>query len=461
MSLETLPVHMFKRDCWQRRPLSRHVIRKHPFSFLDVDEEAASSLPGAGIGKIVPFETVQKDGFYLSECAADYMFSHGDKFGDGKFSYELESVSNVSIVHYSEVIPEEDREKMSHTVCFNFCRTVPDMLFFGIRNGYECYCAPYYKPMADDNSVCAQACEGEQTQVCGGKTKSSIFAMHMCDTLAEDVAAGKAKAEGLSADLTTIGDGLTAFSSEMQTVADELQKAFGTAGDPSASDLMQSAKVFAGELEKGGTEALAMVDLIGETTSKVDGLDLATNSFDAVHAAEGVLKEMEQYSAAAEEKVEEMQALLNKVNVTEVIPEQADQYYSVMYFVDKAHTDVPSTCSGKAVGKPIYGSLDACASACDADVHSCVGFSYFQPASPSKDYEGFGLCFLLASFKTLTYYTGCGSSGAALLQEIGGANTTQCRAKFSKFGGTSLKPDGSGKCKACFREATDAARCFQ
>eukprot|EP00972_Heterocapsa_arctica_P056273 8301984-Heterocapsa_arctica.AAC.1 len=39
-------------------------------------------------------------------------------------------ISNVSVVHYTEVVPKEDREAMTHDVCFSFCRSVPDMGFW-------------------------------------------------------------------------------------------------------------------------------------------------------------------------------------------------------------------------------------------------------------------------------------------------------------------------------------------
>eukprot|EP00972_Heterocapsa_arctica_P071587 10576471-Heterocapsa_arctica.AAC.1 len=61
--------------------------------------------------------------------------------------------AGVSIVHYSEVVPKEDRKPMSHEVCFSFCRTVPDMNFFGIHNGRDCYCEPYYQATESDGSL--------------------------------------------------------------------------------------------------------------------------------------------------------------------------------------------------------------------------------------------------------------------------------------------------------------------
>ena len=75
-------------------------------------------------------------------------------------------------------------------------------------------------------------------------------------------------------------------------------------------------------------------------------------------------------------------------------------YYPIMYFVDKAFVDSPSTCGGKPAADPIVASHDECATACEALVGKCVGFGYFGSGS---------LCFLFSEFSSVTYYTGCGS----------------------------------------------------
>ena len=41
-------------------------------------------------------------------------------------------------------------------------------------------------------------------------------------------------------------------------------------------------------------------------------------------------------------------------------------YYPIMYFVDKAFVDSPSTCGGTPAADPIVGSHDECATACEA-----------------------------------------------------------------------------------------------
>jgi len=124
-----------------------------------------------------------------------------------------------------------------------------------------------------------------------------------------------------------------------------------------------------------------------------------------------------------------------------------------MYFVDKEHKDTPQTCGGDAVAKPIVGGdEDSCAAACDSHGIGCVGFSFY--ATEKK------LCFLFSKFETAFYYTGCGK---AFLQteERAAPYSVKCQAKFSAFEGTTLKPDGSGKCKQCLKKLTKADRCFK
>jgi len=134
--------------------------------------------------KITPFKETHMDGFRLVGCMKDSMHLHGDKFGDGKFSYELGDVSNVSIVNYDNHVAKEDRKPMTHAVCYAFCRSIKEMSFFGLTHGRDCYCTPFFKEIAGDSSMCDAVCEGDTSIMCGGMSKSSIFEMHACDDTA-------------------------------------------------------------------------------------------------------------------------------------------------------------------------------------------------------------------------------------------------------------------------------------
>merc|ERR1719395_317926 len=135
-----------------------------------------------------PFVNVFKDGFYEVGCYTDTMLEFKDKYGNNKDKYNDPSGARNSIVLYNEIILKDEKKPMTPIVCFEFCRTLPDMVYFGITNGDECYCAPYYHPKPGDESKCDAPCPGDNTVVCGNmKGKSSIFEMHLCDDIAEDL----------------------------------------------------------------------------------------------------------------------------------------------------------------------------------------------------------------------------------------------------------------------------------
>merc|ERR1719181_1578633 len=136
------------------------------------------------------------------------MYYRGDKYGDHKVDYKLGAVSRVSIVHYDAFVSKEDRVDMTPTKCFEFCRTVPNMGFFGLTNGRSCYCTPYYTAMG------------------GGKTKSSIFAMHMCGSTGEDLAVRQDTARGLSAEMKKKVALAKDSVAEMQSIAADIMPSF-------------------------------------------------------------------------------------------------------------------------------------------------------------------------------------------------------------------------------------------
>merc|ERR550525_71303 len=93
-------------------------------------------------------------------CFKDELLYFGDKYGTHKHDYRMGEISNISIVRYELNVEKEHREPMTMGVCFDFCRTMEDMSSFGIAHGRDCYCAPYFKQMAGDDSMCDNVCEG-------------------------------------------------------------------------------------------------------------------------------------------------------------------------------------------------------------------------------------------------------------------------------------------------------------
>jgi len=421
--------------------------------------------PGAGLDKKVkPFKKVLKDGYLKMDCVSDYMYDYGDKFGNNKQSYKLKNIADVSIVHYASKVAKEDREEMTPSVCFGLCRSIPEMMFFGIKNGNKCYCAPYYKPQASDDSVCDVPCEGDPTMMCGSKTKSSIFSMHMCSNTKEELGESKEKMGEAGMQLSKSTKKVSETGKTMQKASAALQKSFGKVGDTEASDLMQAAKVRAGELQKAAKEASKVSDEIKALTKKYAKVSKAKlNEFEGATAAEALIDDMDKASTNGEAQVEDL-ALFIDASSPEGLPKGASkEYYPTMYFVDKKFAKLPSTCGGKTVGKPLVGGMDDCAAVCDSKMGDCVGFSYFPR-------EKSGLCFLFEKLTSVTYYSGCEKKDKKkmmLLQKQQklagekGAEDTKCMVKFASYEGTTLKPDPSGKCKQCLKKASEAKRCFE
>jgi len=126
------------------------------------------------------FATVLKDGFFEVGCYTDKMLTTADKFGDEKDKYK--DLAGVSIVNYADLVDDADKEPMTPTVCFEFCSTIPDMVFFGITAGRTCYCTPYFHPGPGDAGKCDAVCEGDTTLMCGNTGgRSSVFEMHTCE----------------------------------------------------------------------------------------------------------------------------------------------------------------------------------------------------------------------------------------------------------------------------------------
>lgn len=138
---------------------------------------------GGATGKVEGTEvmtTVLKDGFWEVGCYTDKMLTTADKFGNEKDKYK--DLAGVSIVHYSELIDDADKMPMTPDVCFEFCSSIPDMVFFGITEGRTCYCTPYFHPGPGDGSKCDAVCEGDTTVMCGSTSgRSSMFEMHTCE----------------------------------------------------------------------------------------------------------------------------------------------------------------------------------------------------------------------------------------------------------------------------------------
>merc|ERR1719281_1567995 len=167
------------------------------------------------------------------------------------------------------------------------------------------------------------------------------------------------------------------LSDKLQKSGAALQKDFGAVGDSGAAGLAQAAKVFAGELEHKAEDADAAAKKLGGLTKDASGLKDFTDPA-TVTKAERIMEDIDESVAAGEKVTDELDKLIALADHADSKAGAAKQYYPVMYFVDKEFDNVPSTCSGDIVAEPMVGSADDCASACDANIHECVGFQFFK-----------------------------------------------------------------------------------
>merc|ERR1719421_2209744 len=135
----------------------------------------------------------------------------------------------------------DEQKEMTAEVCFEFCSTVPSMVYFGLTQGRECYCTPYWKPSAEGTGNCDLPCPGDPTIMCGGDEKSSIYEMHKCEGTADTL---NFLAEVAGQELMYFyqnADQLKWYSDETFKSGRKLEQAAGAGGDPVAADLGLSA----------------------------------------------------------------------------------------------------------------------------------------------------------------------------------------------------------------------------
>jgi len=421
------PEQQWKLDCGKR--VSSHV------GLLQLDN------PGAGMHpeQIVPYKTVLKDGYLLAACAKDSMYEHGDKFGNNKDRYKMGDLANSSIVHYDAFIPKEDRAQMTPGICFEFCRGIPDMGFFGISNGRDCYCSPFFKAMASDSSECDSVCEGDNTQMCGGMTTNSIFSMHTCGTPQDDLKEASAVATNVVNHLSEVCGAMKTVSESTHHASVIMQKVFGQIGDPSASNQMQLANERSGEwlhesekcLEHSKTLQSSYEAAIPLQSTDLSKYDVRKTAEDAIHKLNRESGEGEELLAQHVNDWLKVQPSLgsSERQANRFLPHILDQYFSIMYFVDKEYSDdeeFPVTCDGDLIGEPAIG-MDAghCAAVCDDLVGQCVGFTSYGLSDANGDTA---ICFLFSKFKTAQYYTGCAENTkapASFLSKSMGTKTEQ------------------------------------
>jgi len=287
----------------------------------------------------------------------------------------------------------------------------------------------------------------------------------MCASTEEDLTTQKENTQDLKSDLKSLSEDMEELAEEGESAADTMQQSLGKVGDPTGSGLMQEAKKWAGKLLKKSEDGLDFVGKLDDLLSKVDDIGSDFTDFKNVKKAESLTAVMRRASRQGDDLYDDLKETYNLVDPElddtddddDRIADSAKQYMKIMHFVDKKFVDdVPSSCGGDLINKPIFGrSKNACAAACDEQVGSCVGFAFFDDDSTT-------LCFLFSKFESVQYFSGCKEDGFLQTSRKGEKPfDANCYAKTAVFEGTTLKPDPEGKCKQCLKEATNAKRCYE
>jgi len=180
--------------------------------------------PGAGMDASLGLTTVYKDGYFHLRCMMDKMLTAADWHDELQREHLYNIHTNVSIVKYTDRVDSEKQVAMTPKVCFEFCRTVPDMLHFGLTEGRTCYCTPYFMQGPGDG-VCDAGCEGDASVTCGNTNgMTDIYEMHSCNDAVQDAkdavtAAkdGKKEAEDAAAEAGTVLTGVKAATDDIDT----------------------------------------------------------------------------------------------------------------------------------------------------------------------------------------------------------------------------------------------------
>jgi len=373
--------------------------------------------------EVDPFVKVFKDGYSAVGCFKDQMHEFGDLYGDNKDQYREHNL-NVSIVKYKEIVLREKQVAMSPKICYEFCRTVPNMVFFGITDGRDCYCMPFYHKGASGSDNCDMSCPGDPTIMCGGAEKSSIFEMHMCADTAGDLLYNAVKVE---VELVYFYD--TAFMTDklahwLEDAAKILKKVAGSVGDMGATALAQEALLEAASLFDPNTgwgvcrpQYAMLLGLYDEAKPLYDAdFSFAKNlqkAEDTMFMFENLRKKLHQCATDAEVPILAVypfyygfMASLDEKELQEKTDGYIDGsvgFYPAIYMMNQIAPEEMSSCKGELLGRPKPIPFSSCAEACDQITQPvrCAGFQYFQFMDGDTQYP---LCYLFSEMEEVRTY---------------------------------------------------------
>lgn len=447
--MSDIPMVMGNEQCGTNIPISKLGLRRdtlvkiaHP-AFIQTSFDPSYARLGSGedqkavdngmstmgtLDGVEPFVSVFKDGYFLTGCVADAMFLYGDKYGDNKFQYKDPSGTGVGILLYDQMVLKDEQVAMSPEVCFDFCRTMPDMVYFGLIYGRDCYCTPYWKPSAEGAGACDLPCAGSASEMCGGDSKSSMYEMHLCADTANDLQAASESTGHVLQYFFENADQLKFYDKECLKSGQKLMSVAGAGGDPVAADLgmmANKASGIAAKLLVDGTCTDAYSELLATYNEAQSTKDLDFSNAADLEKADTAIQKMKELSPIVQgcaKKAEEFNVKTYPwfVEYAESLSSddpggwwddhlkatsEATQLYKPLAFVIESTTPAKlSTCGGEVIGQPMLMHYQECAEACDMTVYpdSCVGFQHFGFGSSGSEKE---LCFMFKSFKSMATWT--------------------------------------------------------
>lgn len=433
------------------------------------------AFPGAGRDlekvKEVAGAKSYTDAYFHVKCMTDDMAKFGDAHSTThKLQYaKWANHANVSVVRYTTVVPKADQQKMTREVCYGFCRSIPDMQFFGITNGRDCYCSPYFKQGAGDSSDCDAPCDGDNSQTCGGKSKSDVFQLHTCGDLTQLMKNGIDYLEAAEPKfLAAMNEFFPGFGDEYEKycpdhesgeVSNEtpkfLEEGMGGIGkqlramskstaDPSAGKASQQAFDAVRAVQKDVIAPSCTIDRrikrVVAAAGVALGMTMGGRAMDlkTQQTAEKAVADLESINADIVlymEKIEELGKSQFNVHLSESAAEQSerkeaekkafDTYYKAAGMLSKkGEEERDATCQGTAIKQvSLLGGKSECARHCIDSVGSdgCEGFEWFaqcagfdSAAASSNACGGAkerGLCVLLKEIKQVSLYKAGEESG--------------------------------------------------
>jgi len=410
------------------------------------------------------FVTVLKDGFWEVGCYKDAMLSTADKYGNDKDKYNNQA--GISIALYNELVLDEKKQPMTPTVCFEFCRTVPDMVFFGIADGQTCYCIPFFQPQPADDTTCNQPCAGDETQMCGNmKGKSSVFEMHLCETTVTELEESGAQSKEALDYFLEVSKLAKDLGDKMSASGAALEKVAGLSGAPGAGDMGMEAKKKSKDLTQAFMASNDDYDKLLEAYKlSKQQLNADLSSSTEMVVAERAISDMKANVGAVVSAAKKVHATVKLAfPPTDFVvfgdaPDGGDSaamrlksladgedyvpdFRVASYAFDSTYDAKQSSCGGPIIGLPMVGlGQDGCSASCEATVYpdKCVAYSFYT-LTGAED-----LCFMLQEVDVVETFT---CPEPSLLQKDGADKDPAaafCGIKMSEIT-TGYKPKGDWK----------------